>query len=73
MGMMNLRVTEADLQSLIEKYRVAGGDVNYLPFCHYIESKPDHLEKLPDARPDAMTDTMAARRRYLNFTEEELH
>lgn len=71
LGMLNLRLSEADIQSMIEKYRDERGDVKYTEFCRYIESAPDALDKLPEVRPPSYISTVEARRKFLEFSEAE--
>eukprot|EP00358_Blepharisma_japonicum_P004636 CAMPEP_0202946538 /NCGR_PEP_ID=MMETSP1395-20130829/9314_1 /ASSEMBLY_ACC=CAM_ASM_000871 /TAXON_ID=5961 /ORGANISM="Blepharisma japonicum, Strain Stock R1072" /LENGTH=475 /DNA_ID=CAMNT_0049647205 /DNA_START=1 /DNA_END=1425 /DNA_ORIENTATION=+ len=71
LGMLGLRLTEADIQAMIEKYRDERGDIRYAEFCRYVESAPDPLDKMPEVRPPAFISTQPARRKYLDFTESE--
>ena len=71
LSMVGLRLSEAEIQSLVTKYRQANGDIRYLEFCKYIESAPEILEKKPDFRPDASISTFPARRKLLGFTDDE--
>jgi len=69
--MLNLRLSEADIHAMIEKYRDEKGDIRYAEFCKYVESAPDPLEKHPEVRPPANINTSPARRKFLNFTDQE--
>lgn len=71
LNMVGLRMTEGELQAIINKYKQANGDIRYSEFCKFIESAPEILEKKPDFRPDALVSTLPARRRYLGFTDDE--
>ena len=71
LNMVGIRLVEAELQAILNKYRQPNGDIRYLEFCRFIESAPEILEKLPDTRPDAVINTLPARRKFLGFTEEE--
>mmetsp|Transcript_19110 Transcript_19110/g.34780 ORF Transcript_19110/g.34780 Transcript_19110/m.34780 type:complete len:445 (+) Transcript_19110:19-1353(+) len=71
LGMLNLRISDAELEQIIEKYSVPGSNVRYLEFIKFIESAPEPLEKLPESRYAGPTDTLPARRKYLDFTPEE--
>jgi Ca2+-binding EF-hand superfamily protein len=71
LNMVGLRMTEAELQSILNKYRQANGDIRYLEFCKFIESAPLILEKLPENRSEGLVSTLPARRKYIGFTDEE--
>ena len=71
LNMVGIRLAEAELQAVLNKYRQPNGDIRYLEFCRFIESAPEILEKMPNIRPDAFINTLPARRKFLGFTEEE--
>lgn len=71
LNVLNLRLNEAELQSLLDKYKVTNEEVRYVEFCRLIESAPQPLDKLPDLPPEPPTSTLPARRKYLSFTSEE--
>lgn len=71
LGMLNLRISDVELEQIVEKYSVPGSIVRYIDFIQYIESAPEPLERLPESRYAGPTDTLLARRKYFNFTDEE--
>lgn len=75
--MMNFNLTEAEFDSLSEKYKTNDPDnlFNYNQFCHTINSAftQKGIDKDPVAsiKPITKDDTLAARRKYLEMTPEE--
>lgn len=71
LNVLNLRLNEAELQAVMDKYKVTNEEVRYVEFCRFIESTPQPLDKLPDMPPEPATSTLPARRKYLSFTNQE--
>jgi Ca2+-binding EF-hand superfamily protein len=71
LNMVGLRLTESELQAIINKYRQPNSDIRYSEFCKFIESAPEILEKKPGFRPEVSVNTLPARRKFLGFSEEE--
>jgi Ca2+-binding EF-hand superfamily protein len=71
LGMLNLRISDVELEQIIEKYSEPGSLVRYLEFIQFIESAPESLEKNPESRFAGPTSTLPARRKYLEFTRQE--
>ena len=78
LSMMNFQLTEAEFQSLAQKYKTndADGQFNYFDFCQSINQAftQKGIDKDPSATVKAITkdDTLLARRKYLEMSDEDI-
>lgn len=72
LGMMNVNLAQADIQALLNKYRHPDGGIDYASFCKYVESAPELLDKMPDYRAEGTASTMAARKQFMDISQQEL-
>ena len=74
LSMLNFPLTEAEFGSLAEKYN-AEGHFGYAAFCAAINlaftQKGIDKDPIASVKPVTRDDTFAARRKYLEFTQEE--
>lgn len=77
LSMLNFNLTKEEFQSLADKYKTDDPDffVNYKAFCHNINSAftTYGIQKQPTAAVNPVTteNTILARRKYLEITQEE--
>jgi Ca2+-binding EF-hand superfamily protein len=75
LSMLNFNLTDDEFQSLATKYNTPEGHFNYAQFTHVINSAftQKGIDKDPNAtvKPVTREDTYAARRKYLETTQEE--
>lgn len=69
LSMLNFALTDAEFESLAEKYRAEAGTFNHAQFTHTINAAftQKGIDKDPRAsvKPVTQDDTFAARRKYL--------
>ena len=74
LSMLNFNLTEDEFESLAKKYN-ADGMFNYYDFTHVINSaftkKGIDKDPVANVKPVTRDDTFAARRKYLETTQEE--
>jgi len=75
LSMLNFNLTEDEFESLADRFRTADGMFDHASFCEFINSAftQKGIDKNPNAKVNPVTSeaTMAARRKYLEQTEEE--